>query len=215
MNETDRCVLFDMNGVIVNSEPINISTWKALYNEYGLEFSPEIYLSEIDGKTTREIAETYLNNEVDQNTFIERKDKLWDMICKKSSIQLFEDTVYCLTYLRKKGYKLGVVTSSRKGKRVLSEVGLSGFFDTIITGDMVKIGKPAPDIIIAALKSLSIPAENTILVEDSIGGVYAGLQAGVFVVGLDRSDLNRITNSNITVKSLFELCDLIDREALI
>ena len=203
-----KCILFDMNGVLLDSEKVNINTWKRLFEMYGLEFNDEIYNNEIDGKTTKEVAYSKVEPLL-QNEFVKNKDSMWDLCFAEEGIEVFCDTIQCLERLQKKGVKLAVITSSRKGREILRTKGLESYFDTIVTGNDVLIGKPNPEIIFKAISNMNVKAEETAIVEDSIAGINAGRMAGVYCIGLKRSDTIKFLEGDKIINSLMELEDII------
>ena len=162
-----KCVLFDMNGVLIDSENLNKKVWKHLFEIYGFDFNEEIYNIEIDGKTSFEIADNKIIPSR-REEFILTKDRLWKDFFKNNGIPVFYDTVHCVDKLYKNGLKLGVVTSSRKGEDILKATGLYDYFDAVVTGNDVRVGKPDPEIILKAIDILQISPEQAAIVEDSI-----------------------------------------------
>ena len=206
-----KCILFDMNGVLLDSEKVNICTWKHLFESYGLTFNEKIYNNEIDGKTTREVAcnkvEPFLQDE-----FIKNKDYMWDLYFEEEGIEVFYDTIPCLERLRKKGMKLGVITSSRKGTEILTSVGLASYFDIIVTGNDILIGKPSPEIIFKAISNMNVSPEETAIIEDSIAGIKAGKIAGVYCIGLQRTSTIKHLEGDKIINSLMELEDILNEQ---
>jgi HAD superfamily hydrolase (TIGR01509 family) len=93
-----------------------------------------------------------------------------------------------LTYLKKNHFKLTLVTSAAQefAKLALNSLHLDSIFDEIITGEMVQKGKPNPDIYLLALKKGNLNAENVIVIEDSMHGVKAALDAGIYPLRLNK-----------------------------
>ena len=199
-----KCILFDMNGVLLDSEKVNIGTWRRLFEKYGLEFNEEIYNNEIDGKTTQEVACDKVEPLL-QDEFVKNKDSMWNLCFAEEGIEAFYDTIPCLERLRKRGVKLAVITSSRKGREILTSNGLASYFDTIVTGNDVLIGKPNPEIIFKAISNMNVRPEETAIVEDSIAGIKAGKLAGVYCVGLERSNTIKFLAGDKIINSLMEL----------
>lgn len=203
-----KCVLFDMNGVLINSENLNKKVWKHLFEIYGFDFNEEIYNVEIDGKTSFEIADNKIIPSR-REEFILTKDRLWKDFFKNNGIPVFYDTVHCVDKLYKKGLKLGVVTSSRKGEDILKATGLYDYFDAVVTGNDVRVGKPDPEIILKAIDILQISTGQVAIVEDSIAGIIAGKRAGLYCIGLQRNSSIKQLPCDRIINSLAELEDII------
>lgn len=172
-----KAILFDLNGVIVDSEGLNISTWHKLFQEFGVEFDLKKYRYQIDGKTTEEVAKVL--GVKNQEAFICRKDEIWFQLYKSQGVEIFNDVPSVLQKLRKNGINCGIISSSRKANIILRDKGLLGCFDVVVCGNDVKRGKPFPDVIIKAMQLLGVKENETIVIEDSIAGVQAASAASV------------------------------------
>ena len=89
-----------------------------------------------------------------------------------------------LSYLKEAGYKIGLASSSRREsiESHLSRAGISSYFESITSGDMVEHSKPEPDIYRIACASLSVEPENAIAIEDSPNGLKSAYRAGMYPV---------------------------------
>ena len=196
-----KAVLFDMNGVLVDSEGINTIAWQELFKEYGLDFSLELYKMRIDGKSTREVADGYGIIHVDQ--FVEKKDEIWSRLYVDKGINLFDDVLRNLKELKENGVLLGVTSSSRKTDMILKDMNLADYFDVIVDSELIKRGKPSPDIYIEAMRLLNVEANETIAVEDSYAGINAASQAHIFCYKICRN--GEINDSVCCIKTLDDI----------
>lgn len=178
-----EAVIFDMDGVIFDSEALVLKTWKQVADKYGI---PDIE------KTCRECLGT--NHEATKNIFKKHygEDFPYDTY-KKEMAELFHQQAAggnlekkpgiheLLEYLRSIKIKTGLASSTREEvvRRELSEGGLLSYFDEIVCGDMVKRSKPAPDIYLEACRRLMVKPECCYGIEDSYNGIRALKSAGI------------------------------------
>lgn len=199
-----KAILFDLNGVLIDSESLNIEVWRKIFDKYGIEFNEEIYDNNIDGRTTKEVAADIVERGEIQE-FIESKDRLWNMLFKKHGITIFDETIPFLQHIKRNKVKTAIVTSSRKAKDILEHLQIKQYFDAIIGGDDIKSGKPDPEIILKAMDILGVEATETALVEDSNAGLDAGRNAGVYCIGIQRGSKKIDANCDKLIRNLKEI----------
>lgn len=168
-------VVFDMDGVIFDSERATMNCWLELAEKYKIENLEETFLA-CTGTThqkTREIMlETY------------GEDFLYDTFSKEASVMFHEKydggrlpmksgVRVLLDYLKNQGKKIALASSTRKQTVVneLRDAGIIDYFDEIITGDMVTHSKPHPEIFLLACEKIGVKPENAYAIEDSYNGI--------------------------------------------
>jgi beta-phosphoglucomutase family hydrolase len=144
-----------------------------------------------------------------------RKNDLVNNVIEEVGVQPYEGSVQFIHQLRPHGFKIAVVTSSQNCTAVLKAAKLDGFFELSVDGNVIHAqglaGKPAPDTFLMAAKLLGVEPGRTVVVEDAISGVQAGLN-GKFglVIGVARKgnveELKR-HGAHLVVKDLSELVD--------
>lgn len=177
MNKDFDAVVFDMDGVIFDSERATMYCWIELAEKYDIKDIMTPYYACI-GTTmvrTREIMlETY------------GKDFPYDEYAKEASIMyhskydggrlpMKEGIVELLDYLKSNGKKIALASSSRRQTVVnqLRDAKLLDYFDAVICGDMVEKSKPAPDIFLKACEEIDVAPERAYGIEDSYNGIRA------------------------------------------
>lgn len=177
MNKDFDAVVFDMDGVIFDSERATMYCWIELAEKYDIKDIMTPYYACI-GTTmvrTREIMlETY------------GKDFPYDEYAKEASIMyhskydggrlpMKEGIVELLDYLKNNGKKIAMASSSRRQTVVnqLRDAKLLDYFDAVICGDMVEKSKPAPDIFLKACEEIDVAPERAYGIEDSYNGIRA------------------------------------------
>ena len=207
-----KAVLFDMDGVLVDSFRTHFYAFNAAIVKFGgKHMSPEIFRDKFWGiyveqnvKTLfRDISGQKLREIVEEYTLQMRKFG--------GHIRVYPETERVLTELKKRSLVIGLVTSSQEGTVdiVMEQVGLVGYFDTIVCGDQIKRPKPAADGIIEACKSLRIEPAEAIYVGDTPPDIGAGTSAGCFTVGITTScSREKLKGADIIIGNLTQLLDL-------
>lgn len=174
-------VLFDLDGVLVDSEKEYTRIWNQIESEYptGVEdFARKIKGTNLDDILTRYYPDPTLRNMVRQRLY-ELEGKMKYDYCPGAE--------RVLTHLRKAGIPIALYTSSNHKKmehlyRDLPDI--RQYFDCIVLGDMVKESKPSPEGYIIAAEGLGLSAGHWAVVEDSLQGVKAGRASGGKVIGV-------------------------------
>lgn len=172
--------LFDLDGVLVDSEKIYTKIWEAIECQWPTGI--ENFAYKIKGTTLEDILERYFPEEL--------REKVTKELIRLEGMMIYEAMPGAkdfLDSLRKKGIPIALVTSSNDLKMAHLWNDMPDFkekFDVIITGDEVKCSKPDPEGYLAAAKALGVSPERCAVFEDSLQGVKAGKAAGAYVIGV-------------------------------
>ncbi len=202
-------VLFDMDGVLIDSEHFWQQAEKEVFTSVGAIWDEKI-AQQTTGQTTRAVTELWYKmfpwegksiEEVEQ-AVIDRVDSL---IREKGQIKA--GVLDTLNYLSDNNFKIGLATNSPDSliHTVLERLEIKKYFQTIVSALHVKEGKPAPDVYLTAAKNLGSNPENCLVVEDSFTGATAGKRAGMTVVSVpDPKEFNdpKFDIADIKIKSL-------------
>jgi len=181
-------VLFDMDGVVVDSMPSHFQTWQSVLHDSGISVSMEdIYRRE--GMTgilsVRDIfldKKAPLPDDEDVQDIMSRKHELFE----GCNISLFPQIGIILDCLKSRGLKLALVTgSSKRAVRHVLPDDVSCLFDAIITSEDVVRGKPDPEPYVTALEALSVPASRSLVIENAPMGVQSAGSAGIKCIALE------------------------------
>lgn len=185
-------VIFDFDGVIIDSEPIRYETYKKLFlEEYSIALPDKDDV--IIGRTHREnIAYFLKKNNLKGNIgklMDKRNNLLKSAFLKKENIKPFPGLFTLLKQLQLHKIKLAIASSSNKGYiyNILDCLHLADVFDVIVTGDMVAKGKPDPEVFIQAANKLNKKKENCVVIEDSLQGIAAAKAADMKVIAITSS----------------------------
>jgi beta-phosphoglucomutase len=205
-------VLFDMDGVLVNSEPFICKAAMMMFSELGTEVLPEDFIPFTGMGENRYIggvAEKY-GISVDIEKVKARTYEIYEEIVKGQLAPLPGSHEFILK-CRNKGFRLALATSADRTKMEvnLRETGLSGdTFDTIITGLDISRKKPFPDIYIKAAEMLNLKPADCLVVEDAVSGIKAGKSAGCRCLAVTSSfDAEELKNADWICNSLLEVPD--------
>ncbi len=182
-----RAYLFDMDGVIVDSNPLHRASWTEYNRLQGVE-TTEAMKQAMYGKRNDVIVRDYLGPHLtDAEVFAHgaAKEKLYrEMLEPRLAETLVPGLVAFLE--RHKDVAKAVATNAEPENLefVLRRAGLGRFFQATVDGHQVKNPKPHPDVYLRAAELLGIEPANCVVFEDSHGGVAAGLAAGMRVVGI-------------------------------
>jgi len=188
MPDPARGVICDMDGLLVDSEPLYKVAWQNAARALGIDLSDAVYATLV-GRTEADseiemvaiFGETFPVVE-----FRARWDADWRARAASGQLRPMAGARDLLETLRLRGVPLALATSSRRVYTTLSlaATDLSSYFDAIVTVDQVKRGKPAPDLYLLAAEKLGLPPANCVALEDSDAGASAAVAAGmrVFVI---------------------------------
>lgn len=204
-----KAVLFDMDGVIVDSMPYHFISWFETLKKYKVTVSPfDIY--EKEGEKCEVCVERFFkrDNIKCNDKIVKEVLKIRDKIYKKYfKVHLFSDIEQTLNNLKKQGLKLAIVTGSvRKKVESMLPKKIISKFDVIIAADMIKKGKPYPDSYLTAAKQLKILPKECIVVENAPYGIMAAKSAKMFCVAITTSLPEQyLKQANIVCKKVSEI----------
>lgn len=178
-----QAVIFDMDGLMFDTERIVMKSWDYSGEQLGFgKLGDTVY--HVIGKTMED-TKKYFAAEYGADFPYEMFRKIsseffWDYIAK-NGIPVKDGLMDLLKYLKENGYKAAVATSTRSKAtmRYFEKIGIVGYFDSIVCGDMITRGKPDPEIYLKAGGELGIPTKNCMVLEDSPYGIMSAFRAGM------------------------------------
>ena len=213
-----QAVLFDCDGVIADSEP----SWNEIDAEhlafYGVPGYKGEHKHEVIGKSFGLAADFYKDmfglapspaELIEQRTGVAAR-------FYADVIPTFDGVAEVLGALRERGLKVALATSAVGSliRPFLDRHDITKYFDAIITGDQVKLGKPHPDIYLLAAKSVGVAPENCLVVEDALAGLQSGRSAGCQTVAIPDPrwmDVKEFAGkADFQIEKLRELMALVD-----
>lgn len=183
-----QTVIFDMDGVIVDTEPVHRYAYYQHFEELNITVSDEIYNS-LTGNSTRNVFQrlkTTFNLNGDVEDLILRKRNLFnDAFDHKEDLELLEGVENLIKNLHQNGMQLILASSASKVTidRVFRRFNLHQYFSHIVSGEDFPKSKPDPSIFLHAVKLSNCTKENCIIIEDSTNGIKAAHSAGIYCIG--------------------------------
>lgn len=195
-------VIFDLDGVIADTESVQLRAINMLLNPFGISISADEWAGQYVGHPIEEDVRDLharLNLSMPLATLAERRRAVYrELLRKDSQLQPQPGLVSLLDELHARKIPIGIASGSPLGdvETVLRVLGLSGRFNAIAAGDQVEHPKPAPDVYLLAAARLEIQPDQCVAIEDSAAGVAAAKAAGARVVAIPsiytrRQDLSR------------------------
>lgn len=186
-----EAIIFDFDGVIIDSETAELEVWQAFYRSHGLDIPPALWAKRIGYNEQdafhpatyfEQIAGTVLSEAQREDQFRRYVEQCARQPVLPGVRELIEEA-------SQRGIKLAIASSAYREwvDRWLRQHHLSHFFSCIRTRGDVKHGKPAPDLYLSAADCLGVPIEHCIAVEDSSAGINAALAAGMRCIAVPNS----------------------------
>ncbi len=176
-------VIFDMDGLMVDTEPVYQAAWQQTASELGYRLDDELYAKFIG--RPNEACEAVLMEEYGASFPLDRFRARWPMLWQsqidRTGVQTKPGLLDLLTFVEERRLPAAVATSSDAvyTNLTLRRAGLAGRFTTIVTGDEIARGKPEPDIYLEAARRLGVRPAECVALEDSEAGIRAVERAGM------------------------------------
>jgi len=183
-----NAVIFDMDGVLIDSEPLHAKADRRVLAEFGVKDLPGNFMDSYIGSTLRYVAGDLIRRfslPITWQEYAREDQRILGEILEKEDYPPVPYVVDLIRDLHAHGIKLAVASSSlpEQVAKTVRDLGTADCFDVLVDGTMSANPKPAPDIFLLAARMLGEAPENCIVVEDSHNGALAGKAAGMMVFG--------------------------------
>ena len=202
-------VLWDLDGVIVDTAPFHFQAWKKTFKEMGLPFSQEEFTL-IFGRRNRDILMEVVGEPLsmeEMEGISARKESLFREALR-GNVRPLPGVLFWLEELKRRGYRQALATSAPREnmEMMVGSLGIEGFFDEIVLADEVSAGKPDPEVFLLAAKALQLSPARCIVIEDAVAGVEAAKRAGMRCIGVATSHPRKaLAEADMVVDSLNDL----------
>lgn len=211
-------IAFDMDGLMFDTERLAVDAWMLAAKELGYDI-PYAVVAETFGMTgelTRQVLYRHYGADFDCDGFFKVYRKHREHLLA-GGIRVKPGLLTLLDYLREKGYRYTVSTSSHEqdARRNFALAGISDYFAAIVCGDMIARSKPAPDIYLKACEVLQLPPDQCLALEDSPLGLQAAYAAGLHPVLIpDLAEVDAATEKLVYAKvdTLADVITLLERD---
>ena len=208
-----QALIFDFDGLIVDTEFPDFQAWQEICQQYGVELSIETWLPCIGTGATTQVFDphSYLEEQIGRSldreaTRAQTKQRGRELIAVQPILPGVKELIL---EARQRGLRLAVASSSSRAWVAghLTRLGLIEYFDALACGDEVEYTKPHPDLYLSALAKVGAQADQAIAFEDSLNGMLAARSAGIFCVVVPGSLTQYLTfeEVDLRVSSLAEL----------
>ncbi|MCK5152845.1 MAG: HAD family phosphatase [Spirochaetales bacterium] len=209
---SDKCIIFDMDGVLIDSEPLHFDFESRLFKSLGITVSREQHETFV-GTTSKTmwtiIKQTNNLPFTVSELILKGQSEFLVYLENKNSLEPILGITELLNKLKNDGYILALASSSphRLINYILSNCNLEKFFKVRVSGDDVNYGKPNPEIFLNTSELTGVKPNDCLVIEDSANGVRAAVKAGMKCIGYSNlgSGNQDLSEANLIIKSFRKL----------
>lgn len=208
-----QAVIFDMDGVLIDSEPLWRIAMIQGFGDIGIEFTDED-CRKTTGMRFKEVVEHWFkHHNITHSTPTQLNDSvhkhLIDLIIADGNAM--KGAIELLDFFKTKQFPLGLATSSSHilVDAVLHKTQIHPYFHTITSAEFLEYGKPHPEVFLKCAQSLSVSPKNCLVIEDSVNGVLAGKAAGMTVIAIPDEEHKNDNRFEVADHRLNNLMDVI------
>lgn len=197
----EKAVIFDMDGVLVDSEPLYYKADQKMFANLGVPFTQED-VQGLAGVNSRSGAIGILKRHPELTCTVDELDEIYrasllNALKTSSELCLIPGVFEWIKQLHEDGYRIAVASSSTAPMvaYVMERFGLDRIMDAVINGEMVRVAKPDPEIFLLAAKKIGVLPQYCTVIEDSTFGIRAAKAAGMRCLAYTGTNIHHLNNS--------------------
>lgn len=204
-----KAILFDLDGVIVDTAKHHFQAWKQLANELGFSFTEEDNerlkgVSRMDSlNILLEIGQVEKTESEKEELATRKNERYVESISKMNETEILPGVQTFLNELKENNIPYALGSASKNAPRILKKIGLYDQFDAIVDGNSISNAKPDPEVFLLGARKLSVDAKSCVVFEDAQSGIEAGKKAGMYVVGV--GDANVLKGADDYIESMEQM----------
>ncbi|MEA2107772.1 MAG: beta-phosphoglucomutase [Bacteroidota bacterium] len=195
MTQKIKAIIFDLDGVIVDTAIFHFQAWKKLANSMGFDLT-EAQNEQLKGISRLESLDILLEigkidsiSDEEKQQLATRKNEWYrENILKMTPRDILPGVKNFLEELKKAHYKIAIGSSSKNAGTILERIGMKDFFDAVVDGTKITRSKPDPEVFLKGAKELHIPPKQCLVFEDAESGIEAAKNAGMKTIGVGKPE---------------------------
>ncbi|MDK2978503.1 MAG: beta-phosphoglucomutase [Bacteroidales bacterium] len=195
MTQKIKAIIFDLDGVIVDTAIFHFQAWKKLANTMGFDLT-KAQNEQLKGISRLESLDILLeigktdavSNEEKQQLATRKNEWYRENILKMTPQDILPGVKNFLEELKKADYKIAIGSSSKNAGTILERIGMKDFFDAVVDGTKITRSKPDPEVFLKGAQELNIPPEQCLVFEDAESGIEAAKNAGMKTIGVGKPE---------------------------
>lgn len=198
-------VIFDLDGVVVDTAKYHYLAWKKLANQLGFDFT-ETQNELLKGVSRAQSLEILLKlgnvtlSTIEKERYMHQKNEAYlSYIQKMDEKELLPNIKAVLQYLKNQKIAIALGSASKNAALILDTLQITSFFEVIVDGNDVKTAKPNPEVFLLAAKRLNKMPNECIVIEDAAAGIEAANAADMFSVGIGNAEI--LKNADVVLES--------------
>jgi beta-phosphoglucomutase len=218
MAKAIKGLIFDLDGVIVDTAKYHFHAWKRLANSLGIDFTEEDN-EQLKGVSRRGSIDKILNwgglsiSETEIEDLMLKKNEWYlELMGIIDASEILPGVARILNEAKDLDYKIALGSASKNASLILNQVNLTSLFEVVIDGNVVTKSKPDPEVFLKGAEGLGLANEECVVFEDSISGIDAALAGGMKAVGIGHPETLYKAHLNLEGFANLELQkDIIDK----
>lgn len=190
-----QAILFDLDGVIVDTARHHFEAWRALAHELG------VILEEADNESLKGVSRVdslewilnkgglVLDSQTKLALMTRKNDHYLELISEMGPQDILPGVLEFIEGAKSSGIQIGLGSSSKNAPVILDAIGISDLFDVVIDGNRITLSKPDPEVFLLGASSLQLEPSQCLVVEDAASGVEAGKAGGFPVLGVGNAEV--------------------------